>query len=564
MKNRLFFFKMLLFVALMATWTSCSKSDDIEASDPKPVNPTPTNPTNPTDKTDPKDDPYMVVCEHVSDVSKNIVTYFEQCNSINELYSHLDEMKKVEYVEDIYFTNITMFVKIKDFGTISYSYIPNYDLSDSQGEAKTTTPVFTRASDASYGHSSLGLENAAIINQLYLNESRTNCRDVSEAIHGILSDAGFRPVEITAPTYEFFQRDIFNYDIICLIDHGGWDPENKVHWLTTSTEVNKEEYNYIQKDKLYQFKNLPRDQVSITAVTEGRKNLLSITSSRTIYYVEVSEKYIEASERQFKKYGSVIFFNGACQSVMGGKRGYTDANKPDFSLAEILSKKGVAFYLGYDESNNVGHVADLSFIGRLASGMSLEMAYKTLLDDYLHNKGNYYWGFNSVSYKADLLPYPTDYSSIGSATITCPWINDFKDNSTDKAISFTISATSRLYLKLLKNYKKLDEKYSIPTDDFRWGIEICETSDFSTKSNLIRIQAPPENCTYINNRFNFIITLTDKDLKMETTYYYRAYFYDGKYYNYSVSDNFTTHKNQTSSTNTSGQGNLPNVPGSDL
>ena len=561
MKKILLLFKTFLLVAFIATWTSCSKSDDIEVS----------NPTNPTDKTDPQDDPYMVVCEHVSDVSKKIVTYFEQCSSINELYSHLDEMKKVEFVEDIYFTNITMFVKIKDFGTISYSYIPNYELSESQGEARTTTPVFTRASDASYGHSSLGLENAAIINQLYLNESRAYCRDISEAIHGILSDAGFRPVEITAPTYEFFQRDLFYYDIICLIDHGGWDPANKVHWLVTSTEVKvtKEEYNYIKKNELYQFKNFPRDQVSITAISEGRKNKLGITSSRTIYYIEVSEKFIEASGRQFKKNGSVIFFNGACQSVMGGERGFADANVPNYSLAEVLSKLGVAFYLGYDETNKVGHVADLLFIGRLASGMSLEMAYKTLPDDYLHNKGNYFWGFNSVSYKADLLPYPTDYSSVGRETITCPWINDFKDNSTDNAISITISASSRLYLHLLKNYGKLNGYYSIPTDKLSWGIEICESSDFTEKGNLKRIPVPFEYIIYDNNRCKYSVTLTDTDIKPETTYYYRAYFYDGKYYhynNFSVSDKFTTHKNQTGSsdTNTSGQGNLPNVPGSDL
>lgn len=561
---------MLLFVAFMATWTSCSKSDDIEANDPKPVNPTPTNPTNPTDKTDPKDDPYMVVCEHVSDVSKNIASYYEQCSSINELYSHLEEMKKVEYVEDIYFSNVTMFVKIKDFGTISYSYFPNYDLSDNPGEAKETVPVYTRSSEDSYGHSSLGLENVAIINQTFLDEHRSACRDISEAMHRILSDAGFRPVEITSPTYEFFRRDFFYYDMICLIGHGSWDPVNKVHWLLTSTQISEDEYNYINKNKLYQFKGYPRDQVSVSASTEGRKNLLGFTYSKTVYYLKVSEKFIdEASDQKFKKPGSVIFFNGACQSVMGGNRDFSDANEPNFSLAEILSKKGVAFYMGYDESNDVGHVAGLSFVGRLASGMSLEMAYNTLPASYLHNKGNYFWGFNLVSYTADLLHYPTDFSSVGRTTITSPWISDIKDNSTDESISVTISATARFYLYLLKNYGELNSYYKIPTDKLKWGIEICESSDFSETSNFRRIVVPFDKISYDKSRCKYSVTLTDLDLIPGTTYYYRAFFFDGKYYNYSnysSSDKFTTHNNQTSNsdTNTSGQGNLPNVPGSDL
>lgn len=523
-------------------------------------------------KFNPKDDPYMEVCEHVSNVSKEIVEYFEKCNSIDNLRIYIDEMKGIEFVEDISFSTNTMFVKIKDFGTISYSYFPYIEENVGQEGNKYNTTSLTRALDINYGHSALGLENAAIINQVYFDESFKACRDVSEATCSILSDAGFRPVEVTSPKYEFFQRDIYNYDMIFLITHGDWDPYNKVHWILTSTETNEDEYKKIDKDKLYKYKDIPRDQVTIWAMLERRPNKVGINISKTIYYVAVSEKFIDMSEPRFRKPGSVIFFNTSCESIKGGIEYYgKDTDEKSDSFATILIEKGVGYYLGYDESNNVGHVAGLLFFGRLASGFSLERAYETLPYDKKHNEKKSLL----ENYVADLLPYPTDYSSMASATITCPWLNEYKDNSSNEAISISINASSRYYDKLLKNYGSLNNYYSIPRQNLSWGFEICTSPDFALNGNLIRTEALPENCTYENNRFNYTTILTGTDLKPGTTYYYRAYFYDGKYYNYSNSDSFTTPKignsgNTEDPNNTGNTGNTGNnaqtqdVPGSNL
>ena len=68
-----------------------------------------------------------------------------------------------------------------------------------------------------------------------------------------------------------------------------------------------------------------------------------------------------------------------------------------------------------------------------------------------------------------------------------------------------------------------------------------------------------QGCTLSENIVSYSHTLTDKQLTPNTTYYYRAYIYDGYGYNYSKSDTFTT-KDLPVDTG----GKLPDVPGSDF
>ncbi|MBR7031208.1 MAG: hypothetical protein IKI06_08250, partial [Prevotella sp.] len=158
MKTTNLFLKMLLFVLAVSLWSSCSKSDDFEG--PK-EEPTPTTPTTPPDGN--KEDPFMVVCEHVCDVANKVAQYHKASKSIAEMAQHIDEIKQIEYVEDVYTTNTTMFVNIKDYGVITYSYFPKEEPLAAKTMNKLIQkkmPIATSVNEDS--HPLLELDNAVI------------------------------------------------------------------------------------------------------------------------------------------------------------------------------------------------------------------------------------------------------------------------------------------------------------------------------------------------------------------------------------------------------------------
>ena len=183
--------KMLLFVALLATCSSCSKSDDNEIVGPTPVNPTPNTPDTPTPSE--PDDPYMTVCEHVAEVAKQVKTYFKMSDNIGELASHAEEIEKIDYVNEVYCTNSTMYVDIKDFAPIFYSFYSDTEkLPSAKKIVKNMMKKNKRAASSNDEHPLLGLESALIINQLSKDEKMVKERDIASETKKILEECGIQ------------------------------------------------------------------------------------------------------------------------------------------------------------------------------------------------------------------------------------------------------------------------------------------------------------------------------------------------------------------------------------
>ena len=130
--NISFFLPLIVFIAAGFSLSSCKDTLDM--------------PIEEAIKFNPKNDPYMEACKHASEVLNTISTnYYDKCSSIEELSEYLDEIKSLEYVEDAYCTNISMFVKIKDFRTVSYSFFPNEEPGPSEAFTRMIEDVKTRA-----------------------------------------------------------------------------------------------------------------------------------------------------------------------------------------------------------------------------------------------------------------------------------------------------------------------------------------------------------------------------------------------------------------------------------
>ena len=534
-------FVALLALALPLALASCSGSDSDDEED----------------LGEDYDPEIRVICEHVAKAANQICDIYNVCESIEELAEHEEDIRGIRYVEDVRFSNTTMFVDIKDYGTIMYSFFPQMELEDYESEIREVRRfAATRADESS--HPLLGLETAVVVNQLKRSEDAGLERDVVEATQDVLTSCGIVCTPDIDPSMFFFKSKMFEFDIVFLITHGVWDEDLNIHWLLTSDKPSAEEEQKLNASEVYKYMGHPRDEVRIHYAPEKHNNV-----KKNVCYLSVSEKYIESSQHEFKKKGKTIFFNVACQSLMGGNNNLKDNNEHNPSLVKILQKKGLGAYLGYDESNGVGAYAGLLFFGKLASGMSVEYAYYTIPDAFMHDSDyNYLWSLFPIKYTADLLCYYDKNSGFNQTRITGPFLIGINDNHDYFKPTVQLSASSPLYTELLEKYTSELEmyyKYNFKYDDFRYGFEYATKEDFSDAIKTTGMVVDTKGCTLSDNKVTFTQTLTSSQLTPSTTYHFRAYFYDGYDYYYSSSDSFTT-KDIPVDTGTQ----LPDVPSSDF
>lgn len=384
----------------------------------------------------------------------------------------------------------------------------------------------TRAElDRSYINPDYSLTNAVVSNQEYYQ--RESMRVVAEDAIQMLRDAGIDAKPNNRPDVDFFENQIYNYDIIFHIGHGVYDDLEKLHWFLTLQEVSSDDWiDLINK--------YPTDQVSVTRHNNKR-------------VAKISEKLIGASKIKFNKPGKSIFFSVPCESLKGAANIFVDNNKQDFSFADSLIKNGLGLYLGYDETNNIGHLAGLLFLGKLVSGMSIDNSRKTLLYNYQHNtidKGD--WSFT-----ADLFPSYLD-KSLGNSSLTRPVMGDVEDVETNEGSVLKLKATSILYTDLVKKndeykmYSRYVEGFLI--SDFLYGFEMSESPNFNNVTQLSKMSVGTvdskerKRCVNSENKANLNQVIPLDNLEPETTYYFRAFFDDGHEIHYSDYKEYTTPK----------------------
>lgn len=535
MKKLKVILKVLLFAALVAPWSSCSKSDDNVSDEGK-------------DK-----DPYMEVCEHVVDVANEVAVFYDKSETIADMAEYIDEIKEMENVEEVYTSTTTMFIKIKDYGVITFSKFPKEieDVNDIRPQMSefVNTLKSTRRSSI---HSQIESESAIVINQQSKDEKMIDRRLVASTAITLLNNCNVSATPEDAPNVSFFGDDIFEYDIVLLITHGIYDIKTGLHWLLTGEQLSNDNTEYVKAEDIYVYKGMPRDQVSIGCVDEVRNG-----KTVTVWFATVSEKFIAASSKSFKNYGKAIVFNGACQSMQGPSTEHIDSI--NYSMARVFEDKGACAYFGYDESNYYGQEAGLIFIGHLLSGMSIENSYKAIHSSYqheYHTKGKWFWKEETW---VDLVPY---YPHSKNYCITRPTVDVNEVLSNDSELEYHIKGNSQMVFRTIS--------YDINTDSYfvnsynmvfgslvKYGIEISESNDFKNYTSLI--YQPITECNYDGTLVSFSSIITPQELKPKTTYYVRSLFYDGKDTYYSDPCSFTT-----KSISISGDTNIPDIPGTDL
>ena len=453
------------------------------------------------------------IAEDIEHANSVIVPLFLQCESIFDLSQHLSTIKDIEGVENAWTDNQTLFVKIRNYNTILFSYPP---APHSVEDLISTSQIqsLTRSSDEqSQDHTPINAQKACVYYQMEKNDSIPfqSPRKISQLMCDNFNNMGIPCQRITNGGAEFFSKDIFEYDLIFLITHGCYDQNSDTHWLFTSNEIRR----YDENSQVY--KELDFDEVAKMIrdeyypqyggfVTVGWQKEERNGKKNVVFYTCVSDKFIDYFKLEFQNHNAIIF-NAACQSL-----------KKNDKLANVFINKGAACYLGYTDTNAIGHGGGYEFFSALLNGSCIGHAKESIFlkeDVFFYDGHTYHPELKMVISDNDVLKQCVTHVE----TLTSNELTSDKNNS--------IRLNGRI--KRLKSF--------FLADNYKYGFQWSTNSDMSQAESKESDAYSYDDATLY---MNWELTLTDKDLKPNTTYYYRAYMNDGDSYCYGDIKSFTT------------------------
>lgn len=314
------------------------------------------------------------VAEDIDRANAYIAPLYMQCNDVAELSSHLPTINDIEGVENAWVDNQTLFVNIRDYGTISYIYPPAMKSGGIQFSRQLSQHSRSRKTSAANVHHHVNLGKACIYNQTIKDENPffDEANNVYSEFCGMCESMGIEYSHYTDLSPCFFNNEIFDYDFVFLITHGEYDSKKNLHWLYTNEEllcVNDENWaNHAQAwlNFFKKYRTFSSNKLGIGVHKEIRGGKLCV-----IYYAMVSEKYIASSSRNFANKGNAIVFNTACQSLKGNEK----------NMAKAFTEKGAGCYLGYTETNNIGHLGGEDFFIGLLNAQCVNSAKKSIPEE---------------------------------------------------------------------------------------------------------------------------------------------------------------------------------------
>lgn len=509
--NKPFSILLILFVAF---FVSCNR-EEIELS-------------KMTD--DEKIDYYMTAYESVFEKGDLL---FKECGSAREFGKHLGEIKAIKGVKNAYVEDRAIFIIMPGGGTVSYYYPPSPSFPSAATEevAVGFSSPNTRSGDypnSRYVGHYEEYKTACIINQLSKDERFAFLPQVAiPQAKAALENIGITVKEELSPTKDFFKKDLYQYDIAFIITHGLYDSNTGRHWLVTSDTP---EWTDKVRDFFVEFVASDRDKdpVDFCTITETRQG-----KSVSIKYLMVNDDHIRSAGHKFPNAGRAIVFNVACQSLKGND-----------NLWEAFKERGAGFYLGYDQTNNVGETAGMYFLGYIASGMSLVNAYNILP---ISTKKNYHAKTETEDEFTAWLRYRYDTDSdISSSCIARPSVSGYLDMSTRDNLQVCLKGESSLYDPRVMEYNNPKTlqckkyKYDFDHSGFRYGFCISETPDIKNGIMTEPLEIGAEGCSYLPYKVSFSSVIDGQILSEEKQYYYWSYLYDGHDYIFSEGDTFTT------------------------
>jgi len=479
------------------------------------------------------------VAEDLNRASSTVVPLFSQCETLSELSQNLPTIRHVEGVKDAWIDGNTLSIDIRDYGTITFINPPAISSNHDMNYAL----ALNRSMSLTTSQSSSNIGKVCIYNHMDKDEDEgfNDSRWVTKNLKEMYNSLGISCEVKTHLLPDFFVNQMFDYDQLFIITHGYYDKETGTHWLVTDEEIlcidNEQWFSHVDefKDFLNKKAIYSSNKLKILPHSEIRNG-----KSCVVFYVAVSEHLISMSKHRFQNPNAIVF-NAACQSMKGEEN-----NKNN--LAKAFINKGASCYIGYSDNNTQGRLGGFEFYQGILNGSCIESSYNLI--EQLFKEENLY-EYKSVStgqaslfrteqneylYELENEYHPVmriirsnpQYSALHVETI------DVESNSSTnetiiiqgqmrKVNSDAIQAFTDYSLRPLK-------------DKYQYGFQWSTNSDMSQPTS-VTVEGNYDNSTLY---MNWEKTLDTSTLKPNTTYYYRAYMYDGYSNSYGEIKQFNT------------------------
>lgn len=484
---------------------------------------------------------------NVSDAMSTILPELKSCKTFSEMAEKLEAINQTQGVEKAWVDGDFIYVKIRDWETIVFSFQSYVDEPEMEDMAETAQQVLQTMSAPQQVNNKDGVQLKAVVANAQNDEGvsqRVNDRKKMNNLVSNFNSAGFYGVYEDVPDLDFFLERMYDYDVVLLSTHGGYNASDRHILLTGQSfgiiDVNAsaddyrtwcnqvtEEYETIFANQKY---NGFRDDMFLaTGFKEIRET--SDGSLREYYAAKIiiKESFFTKVNRTFNNRNSILF-NAACQSMKGNNE--QESN----SLANILrNRRGLGTYLGYTEENVRGQRGGCIMLNEMLCGVSADKAYQNLginqpdsedyptdTNDGYHITGNYkdeearkttFMGLWEVdSYVARLKMLPEGSNCFITPVYTRERSHDEVMSSYNTDGSVMVSATTTT---LDPNKISMGFKYGTNKNAMNGSV----SSEMVMK-------------TIDNGQGNYLITSHLRNLEAGKTYYYCGYTYDGEYYNY--------------------------------
>lgn len=324
--------------------------------------------------------------ETLKDIHNDVGNFFLESATIDEMATHLDEIKAMKGIAEAWTTDDALYVKTNDGITCFWLYTTDFQADEEVLSKAVKQATRSVSSDNPIDHDILKPQKVAIINQTSSDERFKYMIGSIQNLKKKFIDAGFKDVDYIdqkRANLDFFSYEISKYDIIFLITHGNYDGKHKLFTGAeiplTAADTTKNEIQKLE-DMIKATLTNWKDGVSIGTIKE--KEFAFEVTDEGVYepYIFIPKTYFTINEDFVSQniQGSLndaIIFNVACKSL-----------KDSSLLADAF---GAKTYLGYDESNCKGFYAGYKFFENMLLGMNVDSAFKTLEKDchvYVHNK----------------------------------------------------------------------------------------------------------------------------------------------------------------------------------
>lgn len=306
-------------------------------------------------------------------------TMLEQNTTMEDLVSHMEEIKNIDGVEEVYYDGENMFIQIRDWLGICFTSLP---VPDNNGPSlqslnrKNIKRHIPTNKDGSPMKVTIGF-------QMTGDDNFTEAKEVIDELYSDFSTMGYNPKYYLGDelNLDFFYKDIFDSNVLLIDTHGGYGIFNKKHYLYTGIASSSNDFVGSNIDRLFNISNdIDLDDIGINVCHYKGDSWFNNPFGHRWYYI-VREDFIRKSPYRFTGAGPHMVFIAACSSLQGNDiLTRSDEIRPygNDTFAQIFFDKGADVYLGYNNGTYRAAWAAYHYFHNMLLGASAERAFKSL------------------------------------------------------------------------------------------------------------------------------------------------------------------------------------------